>query len=117
MVIFTRDLVLRASLIDQFYTQRLIETALTSGGGTQFRFAAVPGGTGALGPASGAGFGCGDPDTLTVQRKSENEITFPGCGDFPNPLVTLPEPLTFRGGNTSHEPDGRPTVGGKPPGP
>ncbi len=89
VVIFTRDVVLRASLTDQFYTQRLIETALTSGGGTQFRFTAVPASAGLLagGSPSGAGFGCADPDALTVERKTDNEITFPGCGDFPNPLV------------------------------
>ncbi len=89
VVIFTRDIVLRSSLTDQLYIQRLIETALTNPGETQFRFASVPAANGPLagGPASGAGFGCGDPDTLTVERKSDNEITFPGCADFPNPLV------------------------------
>jgi hypothetical protein len=89
VVIFTRDIVLRSSLTDQFYVQRLIETALTNPGGTQFRFTSVPAAAGLLagGSAAGAGFGCGDPDSLVVERKSDNEITFPGCADFPNPLV------------------------------
>ena len=34
-----------------------------------------------------AGFGCESPDILHVQRHSENEISFPGCAEFPNPLV------------------------------
>ncbi len=94
VVIFTRDVVLRATITDQFYTQRLIETALTSSGGTQFRF------TSALPPVAvngllrsqsvappGVGFGCDSPDTLAVERRGENEIAFPGCADFPYPLV------------------------------
>ena len=93
VVIFTRDIVMRASLIEQFYTQRLIETALTTPGGTQFHFtAATPAGAALLadGTPAGAGFGCADPDQLTVVRKSENEISFPNCADFPNPLIRCP---------------------------
>jgi len=33
------------------------------------------------------GFGCPSPDVLHVQRRGENEISFPGCNDFPYPLV------------------------------
>lgn len=90
VVIFTRDLVLRATLTEQVLTQREIETARNSSQGAEFRFAAAPGGGGGLlsggvGPA--IGFGCSSPDELHVQRRGDNEITFPGCTDFPNPLV------------------------------
>jgi hypothetical protein len=95
VVIFTRDVVLRASLTDQFYGQRLIETARTSGNTTEFRFtpAAAPspgadnGVLGLSSPPVVTGFGCGDPNLLRVVRRSANEISFPGCVDFPNPLV------------------------------
>jgi hypothetical protein len=36
------------------------------------------------------GFGCISPDVLRVQRRTENEITFPDCKDFPYPLVRCP---------------------------
>lgn len=90
VVIFTRDLVLRATLTEQMLTQREIETARTSPQGAEFRFAAAPGGGAGLlggGAGSAAGFGCSSPDELHVHRRGENEITFPGCTDFPNPLV------------------------------
>lgn len=89
VVIFTRDLVLRATLVEQTLTQREVETARNSASGTEFRFAATgaaPSLTGAGSPGA-AGFGCEDPNVLHVQRRGENEITFPGCADFPNPLV------------------------------
>ena len=41
VVIFTRDLVLRATLTEQFLTQREIETARANASGTDFRFAAT----------------------------------------------------------------------------
>ena len=88
VVIFTRDLVLRATITEQTLTQREVETARTTPQGTEFRFAAAPGGGGLLGgSAARPGFGCEDPDVLHVQRRGENEISFPGCADFPNPLV------------------------------
>lgn len=90
VVIFTRDLVLRATLTEQVLTQREIETARTVPGGMEFRFAGRPGaGSGLLGSRvpGMTGFGCDSPDALHVQRRGENEITFPGCADFPNPLV------------------------------
>ena len=89
VVIFTRDLVLRATLTDQMLTQREIETARANPQGTEFRFAVGPGGGGLLGGggAPQLGFGCEDPNVLHVQRRGENEIDFPGCADFPNPLV------------------------------
>ena len=90
VVIFTRDLVLRATLTEQMLTQREIETARNSSQGAEFRFAAAPGGGPSLldtGMGRAGGFGCSAPDELHVQRRGENEITFPGCADFPNPLV------------------------------
>lgn len=94
-VIFTRDLVLRASLIDQFYVQRLIETARGTGNGIEFRFSAMTAAAAAqaapgLGASVGAGFGCEEPDVLHVQRISPNEVRFPGCREFPFPLVRCP---------------------------
>jgi hypothetical protein len=88
VVIFTRDVVMRATLTDVVMTQREVETARAVPGGFEFRL--LPGTTGSsiLGGATAlAGFGCGNPDVLRVQRRGENEITFPGCSDFPNPLV------------------------------
>ncbi len=89
IVIFTRDLVLRATITDQTLTQREIETARTSPQGAEFRFTAASGGSGLLGTGAGpeVGFGCASPDELHVQRRGENEIVFPGCADFPNSLV------------------------------
>jgi hypothetical protein len=94
VVIFSRDVVLRATLTDVTYTQRVIATARTNPGVTEFQFApATPPTTGLFGAPAAAtqsGFGCQNPDELTVQRRSDNEITFPGCADFPNPLVRCP---------------------------
>jgi hypothetical protein len=90
VVIFTRDLVLRATLTDQMLAEREIETARANSQGVEFRFAVTAGGGGGLlgGDASPqVGFGCEDPNVLHVQRRGENEIAFPGCADFPNPLV------------------------------
>ena len=88
VVIFTRDLVLRATLTEQVLTQREIETVRIEAGHDEFRFRPF-----AQAPASltagarRAGFGCEGPDVLHVQRRGENEISFPNCADFPNPLV------------------------------
>ncbi len=90
VVIFTRDVVLRATLTSSTYIQRVIETARTNPGATEFRFepAAASGGFLGMEGASGdLGFGCSDPNALHVQRRSDNEISFPGCVDFPYPLV------------------------------
>ena len=93
-VIFTRDVVMRAVLTDPAYVQRLIETGRATGNGFEFRFApaspatAEPGGMLLRQPTSpGLGFGCRDPDSLTVQRRGESEISFPNCADFPYPLI------------------------------
>jgi len=90
VVIFTRDLVLRATVTEQTLGQREVETVRASPQGFEFRFAV----TGAAaepqdigGGAQRVGFGCESPDVLHVQRRGENEISFPGCADFPYPLV------------------------------
>jgi hypothetical protein len=93
--IVTRDVVMRASITDITFAQRLVETVRNGPGGTDFRFVQgsdpVAGiSRGLLGleaPKPTPGFGCENPDVLRVQRRSENEIVFPGCTDFPNPLV------------------------------
>ena len=93
-VIFTQDLVLRATLTDFAYIQRQVETVRGAGQGVEFRLigATQPAaGAGLLGAAIPApGFGCESPDALHVQCHSENEISFPGCADFPNPLIRCP---------------------------
>ena len=96
-VIFTRDIVMRAVITDQFYGQRLVETARGTAEGIEFRFTPGPV-TAPVTPfnpspeaATGVvGFGCISPDILRVQRRTENEITFPECKDFPYPLVRCP---------------------------
>jgi hypothetical protein len=96
VVIFTRDLVMRAVITDQLYTQRLVETARVTAEGVEFRFvrppAPAPAGPFNLAPPGGGevGFGCISPDILRVQRRTENEISFPSCTDFPYPLVRCP---------------------------
>jgi hypothetical protein len=87
VVIFTRDLVMRATLTEQTLSQREIETVRSSPSGAEFRFAVtgVAPVFGGAGPRTG--FGCDSPDVLHVQRRGENEIAFPGCADFPYPLV------------------------------
>jgi hypothetical protein len=93
VVIFTRDIVMRAVITDQFYTQRLVETARVTAEGVEFRFTAplatAPAGPFSVSPGApnDVGFGCISPDILRVQRRTENEISFPGCTDFPYPLV------------------------------
>jgi hypothetical protein len=94
-VIFTRDVVMRATLTDAFYVQRLIETARGTGNGVDFQFspsaapAAAPGLPGFTGGGA-TGFGCDSIDVLHVQRVTANQIRFPGCSDFPFPLVRCP---------------------------
>jgi hypothetical protein len=97
VIIFTRDIVMRAVITDQLYTQRLVETARVTAAGVEFRFArslqiSQPSGPFNLSPggASDVGFSCENPDVLHVQRRSENEISFPGCPEFPYPLVRCP---------------------------
>jgi hypothetical protein len=96
VVIFTRDLVLRATLVDQLYHQRAIETVRASPNSTDFRFSPAlqprqDFGLFGNAPAEPAlGFGCADPNGLRVVRRSDNEIVFEGCSDFPEPLIRCP---------------------------
>jgi len=96
VVIFTRDIVMRAVITDTQYNQRAVETARITADGVEFRFSppvqqapsspfGLSGNT-----TTDVGFGCISPDVLQVQRRSDNEITFPGCTDFPYPLVRCP---------------------------
>ena len=97
-VIFTRDVVIRGQLTDVSYVERVVVTARTTSGQTDIQFtpaadtlAATSNGLlGLEAPKAPAGFGCEDEDVLHVKRISDNEIAFPGCRDFPNPLVRCP---------------------------
>ncbi len=98
VVMFTRDVVLRATLVDTLYNQRVVETVRSTPTGIDIRFApsVAPGANttaGLLGvgaPQAQAGFGCESPDVLHVTRRSDNEIVFQGCRDFPEPLIRCP---------------------------
>lgn len=85
MVIFTRDVVMRAVIASPAYVQRQIDTARATGNGFEVRL--LPATPAPPEPASAYGFGCPDPNVLPVQRRGENEISFPGCTDFPFPLI------------------------------
>ncbi|MGH7212760.1 MAG: hypothetical protein ACREF1_15010 [Acetobacteraceae bacterium] len=92
-VIFTRDVVMRATLTDVLYIQRAVETARGTGNGIDIHFVAAgpQASSGGIGIApTDLGFGCDSVDVLHVQRLSPNEISFPGCRDFPFPLVRCP---------------------------
>lgn len=88
-VIFTRDVLFRASALDVSYRQRLVETVQASPEVLEFRLVPIaPQNTpfGTRLPAD-AGFGCpGGPNQLRVERRGPNEIVFPNCADFPSPL-------------------------------
>lgn len=88
-VIFTRDLVFRASLLEVAYRQRTIETVATQANGLEFRFTPAAPVVTPLGPRlpPDAGFGCsGNPNVLRVQRRGPDEIVFPDCTEFPSTL-------------------------------
>ena len=88
-VIFTKDVVLRASVFDVAYRQRIIETVATSPDVLEFRFVPAQGPAGPLASRLPAdlGFGCATgPNTLRVERRGPNEIAFPNCTEFPSPL-------------------------------
>ncbi len=82
MVIFTRDVVMRAVMTSPAYAQRLVDTARATAGGFEVRLLPTT-----LAPIPGESFGCPDPNMLPVQRRGENEISFPGCTEFPFPLI------------------------------
>lgn len=92
-VIFTRDLAMRTTVLDPTLRQRVVASVRVTPDGWEFRFRPTgrpPGLTGGIlgGGPDEPGFGCGeDPDLLVVQRRGPNEIAFPGCTDFPSPLV------------------------------
>lgn len=89
-VIILRDVVLRASVLDVAYRQRLIETVgPTPTGGLQFRLVPAAPIGGAFGGrvAPDSGFGCeGGPDGLVIERRGPNEIVLPNCREFLSPL-------------------------------
>ncbi|MDQ2804333.1 MAG: hypothetical protein M3Y41_17245 [Pseudomonadota bacterium] len=92
-MIFTRDVVMRATLTDVLYIERLIETARGTGNGIDVHLVpATPQQAATLvaGGSTGLGFGCDSPNLLHIQRLTNNQITFPGCKDFPFPLVRCP---------------------------
>lgn len=85
VVIFARDVVLRAANLDVAFRQRLIETVAQTPEGLEFRFVPVPAPGGRLPPE--IGFGCdGNPDLLRVERIGPDEILFRNCTDFPATL-------------------------------
>ena len=96
VVIFNRDTVMRAVITDTNLVQRLIETARVTASGVEFHFAPAvrqapgPFSVSPEGNGGDIGFGCPGSDVLNVQRRSDNEISFPGCTDFPYPLVRCP---------------------------
>ena len=92
-VIFTRDVVMHATMTSAAYIQRLVQTVRATSNGFVFQFSGQPPVASQTGdlvqpPTPPAlGFGCANADTLTVQRRGENQITFPGCSAYPYPLV------------------------------
>ena len=84
-LVFTRDVVLRATPTDFLYRQRLIETVAATTSGAEFRFTPLPVPGGRLPPD--LAFGCtGGPNALVVERRDTNEIVMPDCAEFPFPL-------------------------------
>jgi hypothetical protein len=82
-VIFTRDLVMRATALDLTLRQRVIETVALTANGLEFRF--TPLAPGRIPPDFG--FGCAsNPNLLRVERRGPDEIIFPGCSEFPSLL-------------------------------
>ncbi|MCX7932970.1 MAG: hypothetical protein N2588_10540, partial [Rhodovarius sp.] len=86
-LIFLRDVVMRSSLLEVAYRQRLIETVVATPDGLEFRL--VPISLPAGGVAGGRlppdiGFSCdGNPNLLRVRRIGPHEIILPGCPEFP----------------------------------
>jgi hypothetical protein len=87
-VIFTRDVIMRVSVLDVAYRQRLIETVAGGPESVEFRLAPAAASIAPLGgrlPPDSA-FGCANPNNLRVERRGPNEIFFPDCAEFPSPL-------------------------------
>lgn len=72
------DIVSRVSLLTGAVEQRVVATVRPVPGGVDITFAPQRG---------AAGFGCETPDVLHVHRVGPDEVTFPGCTDYPEPLV------------------------------
>lgn len=72
------DAVTRVMLATGAAETRVISTVRPVSGGLDITFAPQ---------AGAAGFGCETPDVLHVHRSGADEITFPGCGEFPEPMV------------------------------
>ena len=86
-VIFTADLVMRSVISQSTYVQRLIATVQAIPNGADFVFAPMPANAEAFALAGDSnGFGCPNADTLRVEKRGENMIVFPNCGEFPYPL-------------------------------
>ena len=87
-VIFTRDVIMRVSVLEVPYRQRLIETVSGGPDAVEFRLAppsaSIPPLGGRLPPDSA--FGCANPNNLRVERRGPNEILLPNCARFPSPL-------------------------------
>ncbi|MFC7734465.1 hypothetical protein ACFQX4_01175 [Roseomonas sp. GCM10028921] len=87
-VIITRDVIMRVSLLEVPYRQRLIETVAGGPDSVEFRLAPAAASVAPLGgrlPPDSA-FGCANPNNLRVERRGPNEIVFPDCAEFPSPL-------------------------------
>lgn len=81
-LIVTRDVVMRISSLDVAFRQRAIETVAITPDGLNFRLVPVPGR-----PQPETGFSCdGDPDLLRIVRRGPDEVTMPGCLEFPAAL-------------------------------
>ena len=91
VVIFTRDLVLRATLFDQTLDQRVIETVRTTSKGAEFRFASAARGGSLLTPGipQQTGFGCDSPDQLNVQRRGRERDQLSRMRRLPQPARAL----------------------------
>lgn len=86
-VIFTADLVMRSVLAQNTYVQRVIATVQAIPNGADFRFTPMQTSPEAFSLAGDStGFGCPNADTLRVERRGDNQIVFPNCGEFPYPL-------------------------------
>jgi hypothetical protein len=91
-VIFTRDVVMHVTTTTPIYVQRLIQTVRATNDGFVFQFNGQPpsaqGGMLVQAPTPPElGFGCASADGLTVQRRGDNQIVFPGCSGYPYPLI------------------------------
>ena len=109
VVIFTRDIVMRAVITDQLYAQRLVETARATADGAEFRFD-PPGGRGPFRPvqpdrpggtSNDVGFGCSEsrlPARAAARRERDH---LPRLHRFPLPAGPLLGALRHDRGDVS----------------